>query len=198
MKKKCIRNLCHLLLLVFSCHSIQVQEIVIGADNSDGIIITTSSSSNQISGKHTTSSQGFLPNPNASSRFLSQASYGGRYEDIQELTQLGSYDWIDQQIVSLRPFSVMDKVLEFETINPNPSNFEMAWWKYTMTSPDVLRQKIALALGEIFVISKVSKFDQYAYAFGSFYDILADHLFGNYHDLLEDVTHHTTMGRYLT
>jgi len=73
-----------------------------------------------------------------------------------------------------------------------------SWWQYLMTSDDDLRQRIAMALSEILVISEVSSFKNNAYALTQYYDILLNHSFGNYRDLLQDITFNLAMGIYLT
>ena len=67
-----------------------------------------------------------------------------------------------------------------------------------MESDDVLRQRVAFALSEILVISRFSGFGDESYAFSTFYDIFLNHAFGNYRDILEDVTYNPAMGEYLT
>ncbi len=93
----------------------------------------------------------------------------------------------------------------FARDNTSPENvsasircWEYAWWQYHMTQPDLLHQKIALALSEIIVISTKSAFSNDTYAFGSFYDIFMTHAFGNYRDIIQEVTYHPAMGSYLT
>ncbi len=206
MKKKLV------ILCVFLCPGYLMlfsQTKTIGSGMNNGVTVTTSSASNQTNGANTLSSQGFLPNLNSASRFLAQASFGGSVENIEEVAQMGMEDWIDQQFSIPRPFDVMNKVMEYQTIKNNALNdpmddgaynyyFDFAWWQYAMASDDVLRQRIALALSEFFVISRFSGFGDNAYAFGNFWDMLLDNSFGNYRDLLEDVTYHPAMGEYLT
>ncbi|MDH3652175.1 MAG: DUF1800 domain-containing protein, partial [Saprospiraceae bacterium] len=74
-----------------------------------------------------------------------------------------------------------------------------AWWEMIVTGEDMLRQRIALALSEILVISKAnSDLENYGYAVASYYDIFLKHAFGNYHDILMEVTLHPAMGNYLS
>jgi uncharacterized protein (DUF1800 family) len=68
-----------------------------------------------------------------------------------------------------------------------------------MAGPDPVRQRIALALSEIFVISE--RFDLLFISpdgRASYYDMLLRNAFGNYRDLLMDVTRHPAMGLYLS
>jgi len=75
---------------------------------------------------------------------------------------------------------------------------DYAWWQYHMTTDDQLRQRVVLALSEIWVISDKSGFSGNPYALGNYYDILMDHAFGNYPDIMQDVTYHTSMEIYFT
>ena len=67
-----------------------------------------------------------------------------------------------------------------------------------MTQPDLLRNRIALALSEILVISEFSQLDDFPLALANYYDMLLRNSFGNYRDLLEEVTYLPAMGVYLT
>lgn len=196
-------------ILCFGILNLHSQIQTIGSGDDSGVTVTTSSASNQTSGDNTLSGRGFLPNLNSASRFLSQASFGGSIEDIEEVAEIGIEDWIDQQFSIPISFPVMDKIIEYKDIknsalmNPNDTGaygyyFDFGWWQYMMSSDDVLRQRVALALSEFFVISTFSGFGDNAYAFGSYWDMLAENAFGNYRDLLEDVTYHVAMGEYLT
>lgn len=190
------------------------QSIVLGIGNTEGITITSSNNS-VVSGATTMSQSGFLPNHNKSSRFLSQATLGYNMEEIEKVNEIGIEDWIDEQInlpisytfesaVKAYHQLVRDSLVNRDpTIDPNSISasiryWDYAWWQYHMTQPDLLRQRIALALSEILVISTKSGFGNEPYAFGSFYDILMRHSFGNYRDILQEVTYHPAMGSYLT
>lgn len=74
-----------------------------------------------------------------------------------------------------------------------------AWWNTAINGNDQLRQRVAFALSEIFVISAVGpplKGSQFGMA--DYNDMLAKNAFGNYRNLLEDVTLHPVMGIYLS
>jgi uncharacterized protein (DUF1800 family) len=181
---------------------------LIGIGKNSNITVTTSNTSTGTSGRQTLSNEGFLPNNNAASRFLSQASFGGTFEEIMALSDLGFEDWIEQQFALPIGFSASTKVSELTTARraglndqeAGPLAFfsDYAYWEYAMTSPDLLRQRVALALSEILVISTNSSFGGDAYAFAAYYDLLLNHSFGNYRDLLEAVTFNSAMGVYLT
>ena len=77
---------------------------------------------------------------------------------------------------------------------------EMAsvWWDAVLNGDDQLRQRVAFALSEILVISKQGDLDKQAIGLTDYYDVLTRNAFGNYRDLLREVTLHPTMGIYLT
>ncbi|MDB6148490.1 MAG: hypothetical protein JWO45_2154, partial [Spartobacteria bacterium] len=72
-----------------------------------------------------------------------------------------------------------------------------AWWKAAITAPDQLRQRVAFALSEIFVVSDQSVLDSQPFALSGFVDLLLSDAFGNFRQLLEDVTLSPVMGIYL-
>ena len=67
----------------------------------------------------------------------------------------------------------------------------------SITAPDQLRQRVAFALSEIFVVSENGMLQNHADALSSYYDMLLDNAFGNFRTLLEAVTLHPAMGLYL-
>lgn len=74
-----------------------------------------------------------------------------------------------------------------------------SFWRTAVTGDDQLRQRVALALSEIFVISMQDTFvgnDPRAVA--HYLDLLATRSSGRYRDLLEGVALHPMMGRYLS
>jgi uncharacterized protein (DUF1800 family) len=67
-----------------------------------------------------------------------------------------------------------------------------------MAAQDLLRQRVALALSEIFVISFDSELSGFGDGLADYYDILLKNAFGNYEDLLYSVSVHPAMGFYLS
>lgn len=172
------------------------------------IQVTASSSSGQGSPQNTMSQEGYLPNENAASRFLQHACLGHSMTDVSDVANMGFVAWIDSQHVVARPFSLLQKIRYYHKVIKDSTNtptasvgsrpWRYAWWQYFMTSQDKLRQRVALALSEICVISENSAFNSNAYAMGPYYDIMLDRALGNYLDILRDITYSPTMGVYLT
>lgn len=145
------------------------------------------------------------PTAAEAARFLIQASYGPTDASISQVRSVGYSQWLDQQMVTPAPsthqadvdarLAVMRQSLPTATLNP--TDFYYSYWKQAVTGPDQLRQRMKLALSEIFVISLTdSNVDTRGAA--AYYDMLGANAFGNFRTLLEQVTLHPQMGVYLT
>ena len=139
-------------------------------------------------------------NPNAAVRFLTQATFGASSNDIAAVQSLGYAGWIANQF-SLPTTHALPNVLAHPYSDPtdlyqSPLWFN-TWWQNSITAPDQLRQRVAFALSEIFVVSENGTLQNHADALSSYYDMLLDHAFGNFRSLLEAVTLHPAMGWYL-
>jgi uncharacterized protein (DUF1800 family) len=77
--------------------------------------------------------------------------------------------------------------------NPYPCA-ESEWWTVAITGPDQLRQRVAFALSEMFVVSTQSVAGQ---AIPQFHNALANDAFGNFSAIMKDVTLSPAMGAYL-
>jgi uncharacterized protein (DUF1800 family) len=145
------------------------------------------------------------PTATEAARFLSQASYGATDATISQVRAAGYSGWIDQQIITPAPPSHVSEVdarlVELKATNPtatlNPQDFYYSYWEQAVTGPDQLRQRMKLALSEIFVVSLTDTNVETRGA-ASYYDMLGANAFGNFRTLLEQVTLHPMMGVYLT
>ncbi|HTV43539.1 MAG TPA: DUF1800 family protein [Candidatus Sulfotelmatobacter sp.] len=139
-------------------------------------------------------------NPNEAVRFLTQASFGVNSNDIASVQALGYAGWISNQFL-IPPTHALSNVVANASANPTdgyPSDdWFNSWWLNSVTAPDQLRQRVAFALSEIFVVSENGTLENHADELSSYYDMLVDNAFGNYRTLLEDVTLHPAMGTYL-
>ena len=145
------------------------------------------------------------------SRFAAQATFGLDYAEIEALAGEGKEAWLDRQFslpVGDHSSIVADLVQrreagEFAAFEDDIEFLIMfrrfAWWHRTVTARDVLRQRVAFALSEIFVVSdNVDDLIINPYAMSDYYDTLLEHAFGNFEDLLLEVTLHPSMGIYLS
>ena len=187
--------------------------VTLGKGNTDSISVTTSSGQDSTSGFKTIDGQGFLPNEIAASRFLAQATLGSDFESIMAMSEMSFSEWLDSQFVASKLLDILQYTQDITAealdstlaMGGNPNNvkpellyWHSAWWQYIMTSPDLLRARVGLALSEIFVVSEVPELSFVPLALADYYDMLLDNTFGNFRDLLEDVTYHPAMGIYLT
>lgn len=72
-------------------------------------------------------------------------------------------------------------------------------WNQLFTSTDAVRKRVALALSEIFVVSTtgIGNVDWRGHVMAAYWDMLAANAFGNFRQLLQDVTLNPAMGLYL-
>ena len=146
------------------------------------------------------------PTATDAARFLTQATFGPTKADIDALTQSSFSTWITNQIALPASSHRTETVNDFNTYTASPtntrsngSNRQEAWWKIGVTGPDQLRQRVAFALSEIFVISdQNSTVGNWEEGAAYYYDILSNDSFGNFRTLLEDVTLSPMMGVYLS
>lgn len=143
------------------------------------------------------------------SRFLVQATFGPTKAEIDALTGKKLADlgkWIDAQrdvTASLHRTATMEDFNAYggsgTPATPNSTNRQNAWWRHALTAPDQLRQRVAFALSEIFVISdQNSILVSYQEGMAHYYDHMVRNALGNYRQLLEDVTLSPMMGIYLS
>lgn len=124
----------------------------------------------------------------ASARFLEQATFGPSTASIAELQQLGINGWLQQQ------FTLPASQIPVPADNSVGSLQKWILHTYT-TAPDQLRQRVIYALSQIVVVSANKQI--YADAMLPWMNILSQHAFGNYKDLLRDVSRSSSMGKYL-
>lgn len=76
---------------------------------------------------------------------------------------------------------------------------QLVWYQVALAAPDQLRQRIAWALSQFFVIGENGIAQPNAIEpFLNYYDILVRHAFGNFRDVLGEVTWNPMMAEYLT
>lgn len=136
-------------------------------------------------------------------RFLIQATYGPTTADIAAVRATTYAAWIDDQFTKAPTYHFYPYVWETR----NQTNFgngpysgtgsQNAWWKHSITAQDQLRQKLAYALSQILVVSRDGELDTRNDTISDYFDMLLDGAFGNFRDLLENVTLHPAMGAYL-
>jgi uncharacterized protein (DUF1800 family) len=164
------------------------------------------------------------PSAKAAARFLIQAAFGPDAdspadadsipEKVEEAMTLGFEGWINDQFT--RPVGYLQPWVDWAEPQANALEFygnlkEYSWWNRAMgvpklrpdattnQPPDPLRQRVAFALSEIFVVSdRLEQLGVEERGMANYYDLLLKHAFGNYRDLLYDVARHPCMGIFLS
>jgi len=193
------------------CLAQQYQDYI-GSGHTVGVKVTTSSNYQSADGFNSINGTGFKPDLKAASRFLAHASLGANYQTINNVAQMGISNWLEDQF-NKDQFNFLKHLtdtLEVAAYNQHladggvPDMFGTAtfhrliWWESIMKGDDLLRDRMALALGEIFVISEKSDLANYTEGFMAFHETLYDNAFGNFRDLLFEVTMQPSMGFYLS
>ncbi len=205
MKKRLLLLLCWLPSLLQG----QGYTDYLGAGHMEGIKVSTSHTAlANVDG--TKSIDGFpIENTGAlidASRFLAQSTMGYDYESIEKAAAMGYEAWLDEQFTMPRQ-TAEQKIEEITSYLGNSDvdfygmfGFRAAWLNLVLKHPDLLRQRVTHALSQIFVVSSFGSdlFEDVFELSTSYYDILNEHAFGNYRDLLVAVSRSPSMGLYLS
>ena len=134
---------------------------------------------------------------NDAARFLTQASFGPTRDSILEVQSQGIERWLDEQF-TLQGAPHLDYVEKYSNGSNRAARHEV-WWSDVVLGKDQLRQRVAFALSQLFVISDTGyTLANSQYGITAYYDLLRENAFGNYRDLLEKVTLSPVMGLYLS
>lgn len=141
--------------------------------------------------------------PAAASHFLAQATFGPTAAEIAALTGNTRANWISSQLT--KPQTLHRNYLR-SVANILPAGAPLtqnhvleSFWKQAATGDDQLRQRVTFALSQIFVISMSDEIlPAHPAGVASYYDMLGQHAFGNFRDLLQGVALHPMMGLYLS
>ncbi len=139
-------------------------------------------------------------------RFLTQATFGPVDADVDRLTSVGYAAWIDAQLAlpatsHRASWEAADAALKLANATASAGQDQVfeSFWKQAVTGPDQLRQRVAYALSQIFVVSLVDgTVGNNPRAVAAWLDMLGDQGLSTYRELLESVSRHPMMGVYLT
>ena len=139
------------------------------------------------------------------SRFLARATFGPNMAAIDALAASDSDAWFAEQFAKPQTLHLayMDKLLAAQVASGGPrvgfTAFYETFWQQAIRGDDQLRQRVAFALSQIFVISMQNETVRpLVRGTSSYYDMLGQHAFGNFRNLLEGVARHPMMGIYLS
>lgn len=144
------------------------------------------------------------PTAEQAARFLTQASMGPTREQIARVQSLGYRGWLEEQFALPRATSRWDwlvqKGFDAATYRNSEAGFDAAAWRKLIASPDTLRQRVTLALSEIFVaaIDGFIGSGWRSFSAAAYLDMLEANAFGTYRNLLQVISTSAAMGEYLT
>jgi uncharacterized protein (DUF1800 family) len=149
-------------------------------------------------------------------RLLKQATFGPSEAVLAEVKQLGISGWVEAQL-AMPVISRMPALVFYPTTAPttctsdgvansaatlcardNYSHFQLQL-KFTqnaLNNADQLRQRVAFALSQILVTSGADS-SIMPYGMAKYQQLFLDYAFGNYRDLIREVTLSPVMGDYL-
>ena len=147
----------------------------------------------------------------SAARFLSQASFGATDDEVAKVQARWRKGWLQDQFSLPNSINYFDRVLveqtEWARVNgstiaqaPTEITDSVVWQSY-VTAPDQLRKRVGYSLSQILVVSleglALGKGNN-GLAGAAYLDVLEKHAFGNYRDLLTDITLNPAMGYYLS
>jgi uncharacterized protein (DUF1800 family) len=141
-------------------------------------------------------------NTQDAARFLTQATFGPTNAMLTQVQSTGFASWLSQQFstaaTALLPRVDANVAALPAGTNPSNAQFQEAWWKNALSAPDYLRQRVAMALSEILVVSaNGNSMGNNPEAMGTYWDLLATDAFGNFRQILDDITLNPAMGDFL-
>jgi uncharacterized protein (DUF1800 family) len=148
------------------------------------------------------------PTQATASRFLHMATFGPNQTEIDKLVSVGWEAWMTEQFA----LPLTDSHYDYTSRGGKPGcdtcdasndpllGLQSSFWFQTLEGQDQLRQRVAFALSELFVISGDASSELFDYpdAVAAFQDVLYQNAFGNFRTILEKVSTHPSMGAMLS
>lgn len=145
-------------------------------------------------------------------RFLEQTSWGPSDSDVAHLRQVGMQAYLNEQFNTPPQFSGVQSDYPLKTLFPiintttpcfdcfdayNLDNLQKLFATNAITKPDQLRQRVSFALHKFIVVSGPDLNGGMSSWYSPYLQILDRNAFGNYRQLLYDITLNPGMGTYL-
>ena len=134
----------------------------------------------------------------AAARFADQATFGATPKLIEEIRTKGFEQWIDEQFalpytkIPEGPTKVRNRAIPAV---PEVWNFPIAtWMNQTLTEPDQLRRRTVWSIGN-FLVASLSTGDPFGHV--AWLNLLHQHSFGSYRELLKQASINPHMGYFL-
>lgn len=130
--------------------------------------------------------------------FLSKTSFGATQQQIDTTTGKLASTLLKAEFAKAPSYILPALKTKFEAGDDVDNRAHAnAFWNAMVEGDDQLRQRMVFALSQIVVISD-NPMGNKPLTNAQFVDTLSEHAFGNYRDLLKDVTYTPAMARYLT
>jgi len=145
-------------------------------------------------------------NVREASRFLTQSTFGATLPEIENLSRIGYNAWLTQQFAAPSSLQLpfLDQLIAADvaagvSIQVWQDKRQEIWFRNALNGNDQLRQRVAFALSQILVISDQNgSLEGNPTTMAHYYDLLATGSFGNYRQMLEQVSLHPAMAHYLS
>ncbi len=125
-------------------------------------------------------------------RFLEQATWGPTPALIAHVKEIGKEAFLEEQFaLNMSTYPDPNDTPDSSSLSPTRDRF----FFNAIHQDDQLRQRMAFALGQVFVVSANTVGQDYQMV--PYLELLRDGAFGNYEDLMRAVTLSPTMGRFL-
>jgi uncharacterized protein (DUF1800 family) len=145
-------------------------------------------------------------------RFLEQATWGPNDSDVGHLRQVGMQAYLNEQFNTPPLFSDVQANYPLKTLYPiirpdtscpdcfdayNLDNLQKQFATNALSKPDQLRQRVAFALHKLIVVAGRDLNNNESSWYAPYLQILDRNAFGNYRQLLFEITLNPGMGTYL-
>jgi len=141
-------------------------------------------------------------------RFLTQSTFGPSPSAIDDMLLKSFESWFQEQLALNATLHLDGVVAAFPNgdfrdsdgkfLNETRRLASNSFWRTAIEADDQLRQRMAFALSQIFVVSDSGDLGKAPASMAGYMDTLTRNAFGNYRDLLEEVTYSPAMAVYLT
>jgi uncharacterized protein (DUF1800 family) len=131
----------------------------------------------------------------SAARLLDQATFGPTLNDIQHVQTIGLSAYLTEQFNT--PATLLPAIATpapTVCVNSTLPCEQSEWWQTVLTGKDQLRQRVAFALSEMFVVSTNSVDPR---SVTVYHNTLANDAFTNFYTIMNDVSVSTAMGGYL-
>ncbi len=124
----------------------------------------------------------------AAARFLEQATFGPTTQSLAYVKQVGAQAYLEEQ------FNLPESVFPNGIASSQNEMIDQFFW-HKLRGQDQVRQRVVYGLSEVIVISRNKNY--YPNMLIPYVNILSRNAFGNYKDLLKEMTLDASMGNFL-